>query len=137
MVGRRRPLTEVALGLALIPAALALVVLVLATILAVKPELHNVTVNPFERMLRTPRDAAVFAFVVMFAGGLREEVQRAFIVKRFDQYLGGGPVGILIYSGIFGIGHLDQGYAAASRPEYLEVRGGFSTGGAAASSRRS
>jgi membrane protease YdiL (CAAX protease family) len=74
--------------------------------------LHNVPVNPFERMLQTPRDAAVFAFVVMFAGGVREEAQRAFIIRRFDQYLGGGLVGILIYSGVFGLGHIDQGYAA-------------------------
>ena len=63
-------------------------------------------------MLKTPRDAAVFAFVAMFAGGLREEVQRAFIVRRFDQYLGGAYFGILLYSGVFGLGHIDQGYAA-------------------------
>lgn len=113
IVGRRCPLREIAIGVALIPAAFALVVLVLGLILTVKPELHNVTVNPFERMLQTPRDAAVFAFVVMFAGGVREEVQRAFIIKRFDQYLGGALGGIVIYSGIFGLGHLDQGYAAA------------------------
>jgi membrane protease YdiL (CAAX protease family) len=125
IVGHRRPLREVALGLALIPAALVLVVLVLTTILALKPELHNVTVNPFERMLQTPRDAAVFAFVVMFAGGLREEVQRAFIIRRFDQYLGGGLAGILGYSGIFGIGHLDQGYAAAIATGVLGAAWGF------------
>jgi membrane protease YdiL (CAAX protease family) len=113
LLGRRRALREVALGLLLIPAAFVLVVLVLAAILTFKPELHNVTVNPFERMLQTPRDAAVFAFVVMLAGGVREEVQRAFIIRRFDQYLGGGLAGIVLYSGIFGLGHIDQGYAAA------------------------
>jgi len=82
-------------------------------VLALKPELHNVTVNPFERMLGTPRDAAIFAFVVMFAGGVREEIQRGFIVRRFDQYLGGAVAGIVIYSAVFGLGHLHQGYAAA------------------------
>ena len=113
VVGPRRPAGEVLLGLALIPAAFALVVFVMATILAVRPELHNVPVNPFERMLKTPRDAAVFAFVVMFAGGVREEVQRAFIVRRFDQYLGGGAIGVLLYSAVFGLGHIDQGHAVA------------------------
>jgi membrane protease YdiL (CAAX protease family) len=112
VVGPRRPLKEVLLGLALVPAAFALVVFVLAAILAIKPELHNVPVNPFERMLQTPADAAVFAFVAMFAGGVREETQRAFIIRRFDQYLGGGVIGILIYSTVFGLGHIDQGYAA-------------------------
>ena len=97
----------------MIPAAFALVVVVLAVILTLKPGLHNVAVNPFERMLQTPRDAAIFAIVVMLAGGVREEVQRGFIVRRFDQYLGGGVVGIVIYSVIFGLGHVEQGYAAA------------------------
>ena len=113
VLGPRRPGREVLLGLAYIPAAFLLVVAVLAAILAIRPSLHNVAVNPFERMLQTPRDAAIFAVVVMLAGGVREEVQRAFIVRRFDQYLGGALVGILIYSVIFGLGHIEQGYAAA------------------------
>lgn len=125
VLGRRRPLREVAVGLALIPAAFVIVVLVLATILTIRPELHNVTVSPFERMLQTPRDAAVFAFVVMFAGGVREEVQRAFVIRRFGQYLGGGGAGILIYSVVFGLGHLDQGYAATIATGFLGAFWGF------------
>ena len=113
IVGPQRITREIAIGLSLIPAAFVLVVIVLAAALAINPDLHNVAVNPFERMLKTPRDAAVFALVVMFAGGVREEIQRAFIIRRFDQFLGGGWLGIVIYSGVFGLGHLDQGYAAA------------------------
>ncbi|MGH8639507.1 MAG: CPBP family intramembrane glutamic endopeptidase [Burkholderiales bacterium] len=113
VVGRRRALREAVLGLALIPAAFLLVVVLLAILLAFRPELHNVTVNPFERMLQTPQDAAIFAIVAMLAGGVREELQRGFIVRRFDQYLGGGLVGVAVYSAIFGLGHIDQGYAAA------------------------
>ena len=113
VLGRRRPLREAAIGLLLIPAALMLVVLVLVVILSIRPELHNVPVNPFVSLLQTPRDAVVFAFVVMFAGGVREEIQRGFIIRRFDHYLGGGLLGIVIYSGLFGLGHIDQGYAAA------------------------
>jgi membrane protease YdiL (CAAX protease family) len=113
VLGPRRPGREVLLGLALIPAAFVLVIAVLAAILAIRPSLHNVEVNPFERMLQTPRDAAIFAVVAMLAGGVREEVQRAFIVRRFDQYLGGAVVGIVVYSIIFGLGHIEQGYAAA------------------------
>lgn len=113
VLGPRRVGRELLLGVALIPGALMLVVIVLAVILAVRPGLHNVAVNPFERMLQTPRDAAIFAIVVMLAGGVREEVQRGFIVRRFDQYLGGGVVGIVVYSIVFGLGHIEQGHAAA------------------------
>jgi uncharacterized protein len=113
ILGGRPPLRETLLGAAMIPAAFAVVVVVLAVILAIEPSLHNVPVNPFERMLQTPRDAAIFAVVVMLAGGVREEVQRGFIIRRFDQYLGGGLLGIALYSVLFGLGHIEQGYAAA------------------------
>jgi membrane protease YdiL (CAAX protease family) len=113
VVGPQRPWREAGLGLALVPAALLLVVLVLAILLAIAPALHNVPVNPFEQMLQTPFDAAIFALVVMLAGGVREEVQRAFIIRRFDRFLGGAVWGIVLYSVAFGLGHLDQGYAAA------------------------
>lgn len=112
LIGARRPAREVLLGILLIPAAFILVIVVLALVLALKPSLHNVQVNPFERMLQTPRDAAVFAVVFMLAGGVREEIQRGFIIRRFDQYLGGGVVGLVLYSAVFGLGHVDQGYAA-------------------------
>jgi membrane protease YdiL (CAAX protease family) len=113
VLGPRRVRREMLLGVALIPAAFLLVVMVLAVVLVLRPSLHNVAVNPFERMLQTPRDAAIFAVVVMLAGGVREEVQRGFIVRRFDQYLGGGLVGVVLYSVVFGLGHIEQGYAAA------------------------
>ena len=113
VLGPRRLGRELVLGLGLIPAAFMLVIVVLAVILALKPGLNNVAVNPFERMLQTPRDAAIFAVVVMLAGGVREEVQRGFIIRRFDQYLGGWVMGIVAYSVVFGLGHIEQGYAAA------------------------
>ena len=51
---------------------------------------------------------------VMFElGGVREEVQRGFIVHRFGQYLGGGMIGVLFYSVLFGLGHYEQGYDAS------------------------
>jgi membrane protease YdiL (CAAX protease family) len=125
VVGARRPSREVALGVLLIPAAFALVVLVLAIVLVVRPSLNNVPVNPFERMMQTPTDAAVFALVVMLAGGVREEVQRGFIVRRFDQYLGGGLVGVAVYTVVFGLGHIEQGYAAAIATGGLGVLWGW------------
>ena len=48
----------------------------------------------------------------MVAGGVREEIQRGFILHRFSQYLGGGAVGVVVHSALFGLGHVDQGWDA-------------------------
>ena len=113
LLGSRSILREAAIGIVLLPLVLALVVGVLLLVLALAPHLHNVAENPLEEMLRTRRDAAIFTLVVLVAGGVREEVQRGFILHRFEQYLGGGGAGIAVYSTLFGLGHLEQGYDAA------------------------
>jgi len=53
--------------------------------------------------------AAVFVFVVVLGGGVREELQRAFVLHRFAQRLGGVRVGLTIFSLTFGALHLGQG----------------------------
>lgn len=113
LIGRVRVLREVFLGVAMIPLAFLVVLLILALALTYVPQLHNVLKNPFEEMLTTRTDAVIFAIVAMISGGLREEIQRGFIVHRFGQYLGGGAWGVAIYSALFGLGHIDQGYDAA------------------------
>lgn len=113
LIGRRSILREVLFGIALVPVVFGLVILVLALVLTYAPWLHNVPRNPLEDMLGSQLDAAIFAVVVMIAGGVREEVQRGFIVHRFGQYLGGGGTGVVIHSVLFGLGHYDQGYDAA------------------------
>ncbi|MGH9145401.1 MAG: CPBP family intramembrane glutamic endopeptidase, partial [Vicinamibacterales bacterium] len=64
-------------------------------------------------LIRTARDAVVFAVVATLAGGLREEMQRAFVLRRFERHLGGAPVGLVIFSVMFGAGHALQGWDAA------------------------
>jgi uncharacterized protein len=113
LLGARPPWREAALGVALIPAVFVGVILILAFILTLAPWLHNVPRNPLEDLLTTRRDALIFAVVVMIAGGVREEIQRAFILHRFGQYLGGMHVGLAVHSVVFGLGHIDQGYDAA------------------------
>jgi membrane protease YdiL (CAAX protease family) len=76
------------------------------------PSLHNVPTNPLEQFASTPGQAALFSLVAIFAGGLREELQRAFMLRRFEQYLGGITVGIWVISIAFGLGHLMQGWDA-------------------------
>jgi membrane protease YdiL (CAAX protease family) len=112
LFGDRRIWRETLLGLAILPAVFMLVMLVLILILRFAPDLHNVTRNPLEDMLRTRGDALIFGVVVMIAGGVREEVQRGFIAHRCGQYLGGAVLGVVLYSVFFGLGHFEQGYDA-------------------------
>jgi hypothetical protein len=36
-----------------------------------------------------------------------------FILHRFERFLGGGATGIVVYSGLFGLGHMYQGWDAS------------------------
>ena len=112
LFGEGHILREALLGVALLPAVFMFAVLVLVMILTFAPHLHNVTHNPLEDMLRNRGDALIFAAVVMIAGGIREEVQRGFIINRFSRYLGGAGWGVVIYSVFFGLGHAEQGMDA-------------------------
>ena len=109
LFGTRRLGREMLLGVALIPASFAVVILVLLLVQAVAPSLRNVPHNPLAELARTRTDALIFAFVVMIAGGVREEIQRGFILRRFEQFLGGGVAGLIVFSCLFGLGHLEQG----------------------------
>ena len=77
------------------------------------PGLRNVSENPMEGLIRSPLDALLFGVAAIVAGGLREEVQRAFILRRFEQHLGGGWLGLVAFSIVFGLGHYIQGWDAA------------------------
>lgn len=104
---------EAALGVLLIPAAGALVVAVLAAVRGLLPWLHNVPHNPLEALISTRSDAVLLGIVAIIGGGLREELQRAFILHRFRQRLGGAAVGLVLFSAAFGAGHFVQGMDVA------------------------
>ena len=125
LFGTRPLLRESLFGLGILPAVFMFVMIVFVLMLQYAPQLHNVARNPLEDMLRTRGDAMVFAVVVMIAGGVREEVQRGFIVHRFGQYLGGATVGVLVYSVTFGLGHFEQGYDAMIATGLLGLIWGF------------
>ncbi len=113
LFGRRPIAREAAAGVPLVFVALGLGILVLLPIQRFAPWLHTVAHNPLQDLIRTPRNALLFAVVVIVAGGVREEIQRAFILTRFERWLGGGAVGIVVSSIAFGAGHLVQGADAA------------------------
>jgi membrane protease YdiL (CAAX protease family) len=125
LLGRVRVLKEVLVGLAMIPVVFLVVAVIIAIVLTWLPQLRNVPVNPLEAMLTNRTDAAIFAVVVMVSGGVREEVQRGFIVHRFAGYLGGGVYGVLFYSVFFGLGHYEQGYDASIATAALGAIWGF------------
>jgi membrane protease YdiL (CAAX protease family) len=109
-----RPLArEASVGAPLILVALVIGVAVLATIQRYAPSFHTVEHNPLQDLIRRPRDAWLFAFVVVAAGGVREELQRAFLLHRFEHWLGGATVGVVVASLAFGAGHVLQGVDAA------------------------
>jgi membrane protease YdiL (CAAX protease family) len=111
-LGPRRVSREAAVGALLIPAVFLMVVVLLNVLRLVAPWLHNVPTNPLEQLATTPGQAAIFAVVAILAGGVREELQRAFLLQRFSRYLGGPLVGVIVLSVGFGIGHIVQGWDA-------------------------
>jgi membrane protease YdiL (CAAX protease family) len=111
----RRPLAgEIALGLLLVPVTVLMVGVLIGSIRTFAPWLHNVPENPLESLATGgPAGAALFAVVAIVAGGLREELQRAFLLVRFERQLGGATIGLLVLSVAFGLGHALQGWDAA------------------------
>lgn len=111
-LGSRPIRREIWLGVLLIPVAFAIVVVLLNGLRLVAPWLHNVPTNPLEQLAGTPGKAAAFAVVAIVAGGVREELQRAFLLQRFERHLGGAAVGVVVLSLAFGLGHVVQGWDA-------------------------
>ena len=104
---------EVAFGVLSVPFVIALVVALMVTILRFAPWLRNVPDNPLESFLGTQTGLVMFLVVVIVAGGIREELQRAFLLHRFRGDFGQPWMGVLITSLAFGLGHTLQGRDAA------------------------
>jgi membrane protease YdiL (CAAX protease family) len=116
---------EIRIGIPMTAVVFMLAVLVLWTAQRMFPTLHNVTENPLEHLISSPAQALVLAIVATIGGGLREEIQRAFILHRFEQHLGGGIVGLIVYSSIFGLGHSLQGWDAVLTTAMLGLFWGY------------
>jgi membrane protease YdiL (CAAX protease family) len=109
-----RPIgAELRAGLPLTLGAFAIAAVVLMAVQLLAPRLHTVAHNPLQDLVRTPGHAAMFAVLAVVAGGVREELQRAFLIHRFEGWLGGRTVGVVVASTAFGAGHLVQGVDAA------------------------
>jgi hypothetical protein len=112
-LGTRPTWREVGVGLALVPLVFLMVGLLMTGLMRLLPGLHNVTENPIEQLAAGgPHQAAMLGFIAVVAGGVREELQRAFLLRRFEQHLGGPVVGVIVLSIAFGLGHYPQGWDA-------------------------
>ena len=87
--------------------------------------LHNVIENPFGAMLQSRLETVAFAVVALVGGAVREEVQRAFLLTRFERHLGGPVVGLVVTSLAFGAGHWVQGWDSSIAIGLLGAVWGF------------
>ncbi len=98
-------------GLAIVPVLFALNQIVALLFQAYLPR-YVISTNPLTELIRTPLDLILFILTALFAGGFKEELQRAFILRRFQRYLGGASLGLIVWSVAFGLGHYVQGVQA-------------------------
>lgn len=110
--GHRPPLREALLGIALAPAVLGIITVTMLIIRLVAPGLRTVPENPLEALAGSREGLVIMLGMVTLAGGVREELQRAFLLDRFREDLGGATTGLLVTSVGFGVGHLLQGWDA-------------------------
>jgi membrane protease YdiL (CAAX protease family) len=110
LLGRRPVLGEVLRGFALVPWVFVLAAVAVMAIARWAPGL--ITPNPLATLASTHGELVLFAIVAMVAGGVREEIQRAFILHRCEQRLGGAIVGVIGFGLLFGLGHILQGWSA-------------------------
>jgi uncharacterized protein len=69
---------------------------------------YYLATNPLTEIIRTPLQLGLFIFSALIAGGIKEELQRAFILTRFRDYLGGSLTGLIVWSLAFGASHYVQ-----------------------------
>ena len=69
--------------------------------------------NPLMHIIHSPLQLGLFVFSALIAGGIKEELQRAFIITLFHEHLGGAKLGLVLWSVAFGAGHYIQGVAGA------------------------
>jgi membrane protease YdiL (CAAX protease family) len=100
---------EVGRGLVLVPLIFVGAYALKSGVRHLLPALYSGERNVLEELMRGPGDLALFLVVALFSGGLREEIQRAFVIRRFEEGLGPAGLGALLYALFFGFGHLVQG----------------------------
>jgi len=73
------------------------------------------TASAVRALFRDPREAPYWILTAIIGGGFAEELQRAFVLTRFEQLFGrrGLAVAVVVDSVVFGLRHLYQGGTGA------------------------
>jgi membrane protease YdiL (CAAX protease family) len=100
--------SHLALGFALVP-FLFMINGVVALVFRTYFPRYYLEKNPLTDLIHTPQQLALIIFSALIAGGIKEELQRAFVLTRFRFYLGGAGLGLILWSLAFGAGHYVQG----------------------------
>ncbi|MBZ5494851.1 MAG: CPBP family intramembrane metalloprotease [Acidobacteriia bacterium] len=100
--------SNVLIGLAIVPVLFVLNIVVSTIFQAFFPQYFQER-NPLMELIRSPQDLIILIGTALIAGGVKEELQRAFILRRFQVYLGGANLGLILWSVAFGLGHSLQG----------------------------
>ena len=95
-------------GVAVVPLLFGAVVLVRLLFQIWLPQ-HLSESNPLLEMIQDETDLGLLLFSSIFVGGIKEEIQRAFILVHFRNHLGGTVPGLILWSVFFGAGHSFQG----------------------------
>ena len=95
-------------GFLVVPLLLVINSIIGAAFHAFLPE-YALEKNPLTEMIHSPRQLVLFIIASIIAGGIKEEMQRAFILRRFRHHLGGAGVGLIVWSLVFGAEHYVQG----------------------------
>jgi membrane protease YdiL (CAAX protease family) len=109
LLGTRPVAGEVLRGFGLLPWVFLLAVVAGMALMRWAPGLF--VPNPFATLASTRWEFVLLAIVAVLAGGVREEIQRAFILHRFEQRLGGAIVGVIGFGLLFGLMHYLQGWS--------------------------
>ena len=103
---------EVCLGIALVP-ALFFFNWMISSLFQMFLPMYSSPRNPLLDLIQTRGDLVFFVLLAVWAGGIKEELQRAFILNRFQVHLSIPITGLLIWSIAFGAGHALQGVDSA------------------------
>lgn len=109
-LGRRKTIwPEIKVGLATVPAVFVLVIVLKLGFRHFLPAYYSGAENILEELTRTPGDLLLFVFVAFFTGGLKEEFQRGFLIRRFEAGWGPAWLGAVLLAIPFGFAHRIQG----------------------------
>ncbi len=104
----RRWRADLIVGVGLVPMLFLANILVTLAFRHLLPK-YYLDHNPLTEIIRSPLDLGLFITSALVAGGIKEELQRGFILTRFRQHLGGSGAGLVIWSLAFGAQHYVQG----------------------------